>query len=158
MRLSLNKFSLTCRVTSYHILYDECSEHCLLSKIQTDSGIFTSYADIFSHVGAYLELCLTLACSKPCHIQNLGIFRTQDIFRTLSRHILAYSEHCNAHILSTLPYLELCIFRILAYVRPEGYSDACLFRNIQVISDTFNNDSCNNINFHLFSNILFSKI
>ena len=34
----------------------------------------------------YLEPCVTLVYSEPCHIQNPGIFRT------LSRHILAYSE------------------------------------------------------------------
>ena len=52
------------------------------------------YSDIFSHIVAYLEPCVTLAYSKPCHIQNLGIFITQDVFRTLSRHILIYSKRC----------------------------------------------------------------
>ena len=61
---------------------------------KTYSGIFTSYSDIFSHIVAYLETCVPLAYSEPCHIQNHGIFRTQDIFRALSKHILAYSEHC----------------------------------------------------------------
>ena len=37
-----------------------------------------SRPDIFSHFVVYLEICVTLAYSEPCHIQNNGIFRTQD--------------------------------------------------------------------------------
>ena len=70
----------------------ELVEWTLLLLIQTYSGIFTSYSDISSHIVAYLEPCVTLAYSEPCHIQNPVIFRTWDIFRTLSRHILAYLE------------------------------------------------------------------
>ena len=55
-------------------------------------GKFTSNSDKFSHIVAYLESCITLIHSEPCHIQNHGIFRTQGISRILSRHILAYSE------------------------------------------------------------------
>ena len=66
-------------LTSLYILYDIYSEPCLLSKIQTYSNIFTSYSDIISHIVAYLEPCVTLAYSEPCHIQNAGIFRTQVI-------------------------------------------------------------------------------
>ena len=51
-------------------------------------------SDIFNHIVAYLEPCVALADSEPCHIQNTDIFRTQDLIRTLSRHILAYSELC----------------------------------------------------------------
>ena len=44
----------------------------------------------------YRRLTHIKACSlpilEPGHIQNPGISRTQNIFRTLSRHILAYSE------------------------------------------------------------------
>ena len=47
---------------------------------------------ILNHVVSYLQPCVTLAYSEPGHIQNPGIFRTQDIFVTLLRHILAYSE------------------------------------------------------------------
>ena len=57
-------------------------------------GIFMSYVDILSHIVAYLEPCVTLACSEPWHIQIPATFRTQDIFGTLSRHFLVYSEHC----------------------------------------------------------------
>ena len=74
---------------------------------------------IQSHTVAYLEPCATLAYSEPCHFQNPDIFRTQDIFRTLLRHILAYSEHC-----VTIAYWET---RILAYLGPEAYSESSLF-------------------------------
>ena len=56
--------------------------------------MFTSYSDIFSHIVVYLEPYVSLAYSEPSHIQNPGIFRTQDIFRTRLRRILAYSERC----------------------------------------------------------------
>ena len=55
------------------------------------SGIFTSDSDLFSHIVAYLKPCVTFVYSKSCHIQNPGIFRTQVIFRTISKtfwHIL----------------------------------------------------------------------
>ena len=68
------------------------TQNCLLSKIQTYPGIFTSYSDIFSYIVAYLEPYVTLAYLEHCHIQNPDIFRTQDLYQTLSRHILAYSK------------------------------------------------------------------
>ena len=85
IRLSLSKYSLTCRVTSRYVLYHTYSdsEPCQLSKIQAYSRPIQTYSTIV----AYLEPCVTLACSESCHIQNIGIFRIQDIFRTLSRHI-----------------------------------------------------------------------
>ena len=101
--VSLNKYLSTCRVTLCYVLYDRYSASSLLSKIQTYSGIFTSYWDIFSHIVTYLEPWKTLAYSEPCHIQNPGIFRTQNIFRTLSRNILTYAECC-----VTLAYWEPC--------------------------------------------------
>ena len=104
IRPSLNKYLLTCRVTSRYVLY--------------------------------------MTYSEPCHIQTSNIFRTQDIFITLPKHILAYSEHC-----VTLAYWKPCliqnfvIFRILTYVGPEAYSELCLFRYIQEYSGMFNKKS-----------------
>ena len=40
------------------------------------SGIFRYHSEIFSHIVAYLEPCVTLAYSEPYNIQNPGIFRT----------------------------------------------------------------------------------
>ena len=99
--LSLNNYSLTCRVTlsyvlympEYVMIYIENSLSLIL-KIQTYSGIFTFYPEIFSHVLAYLEPYVTLSYPGPCHIQNPGIFRTQNIFGSLSRHTLTYLECC----------------------------------------------------------------
>ena len=36
----------------------------------------------------YYEHGVTLAYSEPCHIQNLDIFRIEDVVKTMSRHIL----------------------------------------------------------------------
>ena len=61
---------------------------------------------------AYLEPCVILAYSEPCYIQNPGISRTQEIFRTLSRHILAHSERC----VTPAHFQNFAIFKILAYL------------------------------------------
>ena len=66
--LSINRYSLTCRGISSYLFFDKYLEHCLLSKIQTYSGTFTSYSGIFSHFVAYLEPCVTLAYSESWHI------------------------------------------------------------------------------------------
>ena len=57
-----------------------------------------------------LNKCLLTLCnvlyetySEHCHIQDPYIFRTQDIFRTLPRHILAYAKYC-----VTLAHWEPC--------------------------------------------------
>ena len=81
-------------MTSLYVLHDTYSEPCLLLKIQTYSGIFTFCSDIFSYIVAYLEPCVISTYSEPFHIQNPGIFRSQDMFRILSRHILLYSIGC----------------------------------------------------------------
>ena len=109
-----------------------------------------------SHPVAYLEPCLTLGYSEPCHIQNPGIFRAQDIFRTLSRYILAYLECC-----LTLAYWEPCyiqdfvIFKIWAYLGPQAYSEFS-FRDIQAYSDIFNSSN-NNINFLFYRAYFLTK-
>ena len=57
---------------------------------------------------AYLEPCVIVVYSEPCHIQNPRIFRTQDIFRTLSRNMLTYPE-------LRWQSEKLAIFRTLSY-------------------------------------------
>ena len=113
---SLDKYSLSCRVTLRYVSKQTYSEPCLFLQIQTYSGIFMSYSNIFSHIVAYSEPCITLAYSETCHIQNSGIFRTQDIFRTLSAHIVAYSEHCR-----TLTYAEPCHIQNLGNIQNPRY-------------------------------------
>ena len=118
---------LPCKVTPHYVLYETYLEPC---QIQTYSGIFTSYLDIFSLIVAYLEPCVTLAYSERCYIHNPFILERK-IFRTLSRHILAYSD-CYV----TLGYWDPChiqicaIFRILAYLGPTLHSESCSFRHI----------------------------
>ena len=69
--------------------------------------------------------------------------RTWDIFITLSRHIVTYSERCvTLHIVE-----NPAIFRILAYLGPQAYSESCLYKHIQAYSDIFDSDSYNKINF-----------
>ena len=64
--------------------------------IQVYSRPIQAYSGPFrhSHILACLEPRVTFKYSELRHIQNPGIFRTQDIFRPLSRHILTYSELC----------------------------------------------------------------
>ena len=126
--LSLNKYSLTCRVTSRYELYDT-NQNPLYYQKWTYSGIFTSSLDIFSHIVAYFESCVTFAYSKARHwhienhILSPGTLRTQDIFRTLSRHILAYSECCaRLAIWEPCHIQNFAIFRILPYLGLQAYS------------------------------------
>ena len=125
-------------MTSLYVLHDAYPEQCLLLKIQTYSGIFTSCSDIFSYIVAYLEPCVISAYSEPFHIQNSGILRTQDIFRILSRHILLYSVGC-----VTLAFWKNCfiqdfaIFRISALRNSRHIQNPVYlgtFRHIQTYS------------------------
>ena len=109
-----------------------------------DPGIFrtlyiTVNSDIFSYIVTYFEYCVILAYSEPCHIQNPDIFRTRDIFRTLSRNILAM---CNARILRTLPYSELRHSLSKCW---HVYDRRQIEKPIYLA--IFNNGSRNNINF-----------
>ena len=89
---------------------------------------------LFSYIVTYLEPCVTLAYSEPCHIQNPGIYRAQDIFSSLSRHILAYSEHCVTRILRILSYSEFSHIKNFGIFRIPGTSKSCLFRHDQAYS------------------------
>ena len=138
------------------------SELCILSEIQIYLALFTSYSDIFSHIVAYLKPSVSPVYSKPCHVQNPYIFRTRDIFRTLSRNIPAYSEGC-----VTLAYWKpshiqkFVIFRILAYSGLEAYSESCLYRYIQTYSGIFKNEAIITLTFFFYTlilDILFNEI
>ena len=82
------------------------------------------------HIKTYLEPCVTLAYSGPCHIQNPDITGTYDTFRTLSRNILAYSEHCvtshieNPAIFRTLLYSEFWHIHNPVYIGTFRYIQA----------------------------------
>ena len=103
------------------------------------------------------------------HIQPYcGIFRTlcnSWIFRALSyweswyTYLKAYSERS-----VTLGYWDLChiqnfvIFRILACLGPEAYSESCLYRHIEAYSSIFDNDNYNNVNFFFHFNLTYSSM
>ena len=74
-------------------------------------------SDILRHI-TYLEPYVPIAYSEPCHIQNLVIFRTPDIFRNLSRHIPAYRKLYNDWKLRALPYSKWTqvIFRTMSTI------------------------------------------
>ena len=62
-----------------------------------NSDIFGNIHVLFRHIQSYCCIFRTLwnrfIFRTLCHIQNPGIFRTQDIFRTLSRHILNFERN-----------------------------------------------------------------
>ena len=80
---------------AYSMLFSNI-QPCLgiLRGIKTYWGIFRYYWGVWSHNQTYSELCLTF-CIQPCHIQNLGLFRTPGISKSLSKlqDVHAYSEH-----------------------------------------------------------------
>ena len=116
IRLSLNKYSLTCNSLTCILLCIVWYIFRTLSITYYLLSIFLLPHVLFRHIVAYLEPCMTLAYSEPCNIQNPDIFRIQDMFRILSRHILVHSKRC-----VMLAYREPChiqnfaIFRILGY-------------------------------------------
>ena len=115
-----------------------------------------SYSDIFSHIVAYLEPRLTLAYSEPCHIQNFGIFRTQDIFRTLSKPIMACSEGC-AIPTYWEPYSELCHIQNFCIFRTQRYNQNTVYLGIfrHGHSGIFNYDSLIILNFFFHFNLTY---
>ena len=70
---------------------------------------------MLSHIVTYLAPRVALAYSEPCYIQNLGIFRIQDVFRTLSRRFVTYLERC-----VTLAYWERCHIQNFGIFRTRG--------------------------------------
>ena len=93
IRISLNKDSLICRVTSCHVLYDACSAPCHIQN--------SFYYRKFRHIPIrHIEPCLGIfrtlcnSCisriqpfSEYWHVENLRCIQN-----SLSRDILAYSE------------------------------------------------------------------
>ena len=113
-----------------------------------------SYSDIFSHIVAYLEPCVTLAYLEPCHIQNPSIFKTWDAFRTSSRHIPAYSECC-VTLVYWKPYhiQHFAIFHNFRICRTRGIfrilNHTGIFNNVVITTVIFF--------FSLWPYILFNK-
>ena len=60
---------------------------CKTKYIQIELNIFKhnqAYPELFTHIQAYSEACVTLAHLKPRYIQNPDIFKISGIFITLS--------------------------------------------------------------------------
>ena len=124
--------------------------YCKFRHMQACSCPIQTCSVILWHIKSP-EPCATPAYSERWHIQNPGIFITQEIFRTLSKHFparcitLAYWEPFHIQNFAT--------FKSFAYLRPEVYSESYLQRHIQPNSGIFINDSYNNNNFS-FSNLI----
>ena len=92
--LSLNKNSLTCRVSSRNFLVWEILGTL---SIIVNSEIFRHIHVPFRHFQPYCGIFKTPCNSyifRTLPYLESGIYKTQDIFGTLSRHILVYSERC----------------------------------------------------------------
>ena len=97
-----------------------------------------AYSRLLRHIQPYCGIfktlrnsCIfrTLPYSETWHIQNTRYIHNSlklcsGIFRTL----------CNARILTPCHVQNFAIFRILAYLGPEAYSEYCLFKHIQAYS------------------------
>ena len=110
------------------------------------------YSDIFRHIVAYLEPCVTLAYSEHSHILILAHLEPK-IYPELCQSISGTSKTlCNARILRTLTYFNFTIFRILGIFRPNAYSKSCLFRHIQAYSITI---IIITLNFFFYLNLIY---
>ena len=112
-------------IVAYHVLFRHIQPYCGIFRTLCNSCIFR-----------------TLSYSKFQHIQNP---------RYIQNCVKAYSEGC-VMLACCEPYhiQNFAIFRILAHVGPEAYSESCLYKHIQAYSGIFSNDSYNNINFLFF--------
>ena len=101
---------------SQQVLIDLYSglELCIVWDIQNPVYYckFSHTHILFRHFQPYCGICWTLCSSCICRTLPYSgfwyIYRTRDIFQTLSRHIVIFTTLCNARILRTLPYPELC--------------------------------------------------
>ena len=101
------------------------------NHIQVYSGPIQTYQTYCGIVKTLCNSCIfrTLPQSESGHIQK------QRFIRTLSTHTLVYSERCVTFAQSEPCHIQnFDIFRILAYLGPEAYSEYCFIRHIQVSS------------------------
>ena len=103
---------------------------CKTKAIQTNLGAnFCHIQDLFRHIQAYLEPCVTLTYLKLWYIQNLDIFRTRSIFRTP-----AYSQPW---------YIQNAdIFRTLTYSKSEAYTEHCYISRMKLKNYNYFRKSC----------------
>ena len=120
---SLTGFWVALLSLSTHAMY--CMRH-----IQ-NSAYYRKFKHIQPHFGIFWTLCYS-SIFRPLVYLESGIFRTRDIFKILSRHILAYLKHRVAP--AYWEHWNIQSFSILACLRLETYSEAYWFRRIQVYS------------------------
>ena len=105
---------------------------CFFRYIPAYSVIFIvikAYSNmrIFRLIQAYSAPSVTLAYSQPCHILNSGIFKTEVLFKTLSKVDQAYSEPCHKTLFSHIQaYPEPCA--MLAYAETWNTWNPGIFR------------------------------
>ena len=129
VRLSLTKYSLTCRVTSLYVLYDIYSEPCLLSK---NSNIFRDIHVILRHIQTYCGIFRTLCYS--CVFRTLPYVEPKiypELCQGMFWNIHVQFSHIQLYFGIFRTVCNSCIFRILAYLEPEirhilAYSERCV--------------------------------
>ena len=116
--------SFSCRMTLRYIVWDIF--RILLVIVNSD---------ILRHIIVYSESCVILAYSEPCNIQNPGIFRIQDMFRTLqgmfwqNQNAAKRSHIENPATFGTLPYSELWHTSDLRHI--QNFVHLGILRHIQ---------------------------
>ena len=82
---SLNKYLLTCRITSRNALYETYSEHCDIRNSYTFRTRDT-FRTISRHFLVYSECCVTLVHWQLCNIHSCN-----PVYLDIFKHIQAYS-------------------------------------------------------------------
>ena len=101
-------------------------------QIQAHSGIIRHIQELFRHIQAHLEPCVTLTYLKPWYVQKPDIFRTRSIFRTPAFSEPWYIQYPD--ILRTLAYSKSEAFRTLSLI----YDKALIFFTAIIIFTNYN--------------------
>ena len=92
-----------------------------------------SFSDVFRHTVAYLDSCVTLTYSKPCYIQNPGIFGPNIYSLEIYHGIFWHIHNAVSHSHTENPAILRALSRIWAYLGPKAYRESFYlgtFRNI----------------------------
>ena len=130
IHISLNKYSLTCRVISRYVFYEAYSE------LFVNPDIFRDINALLRHIQPYCGILRTLRNS--CIFRILWYWNLRYIQNSVNAYSGIFRTLCNCHIDS------FAIFRNLAYLAPAAYSEHCLYRHVQSYLGIFDNDSYNN--------------
>ena len=120
-----------------HSIFSDIYRHIQSYSVLRHISAYPDIIKTFRLILANSAPCVTLAYSQPCHILNLGIFRTGSLFKTLSNVDQAYSEPCHRALFSHIQAQNLVqrlhmqkpgIFGILKYSELYHY---CIPTHIQ---------------------------